>query len=40
MVTEEKDLDKVAFSKGAIIRIEQSIAWINQHKTEIEEAVK
>lgn len=40
VVAEEKDPDKVSFSKGAVIRINQSITWINEHKKRIEAVVK
>jgi len=40
VVAEDKNLDKVTFSKVAITRIEQSIAWINQYQNKILAAIK
>lgn len=40
IVAKEKDPDKIIFSKGAILRIQNSINWINKYKTEIEIALK
>ncbi len=40
VVANAKNPDKVTFSKGAILRIQNSINWINKYKTEIEIALK
>ncbi len=40
VVTTDKDPDKVDFSKGAVLRIQQSMAWINLHKNKIKAILK
>ncbi|MBK9734341.1 MAG: aminoglycoside phosphotransferase family protein [Saprospiraceae bacterium] len=40
VILSEKDLDKIEFSKKAIINIEKSIDWVTLHGKKIKEALK